>query len=579
MPNRAPSPDQVRAALDELLGWSEILRSPQLAKFLKHIVEIKLRGGEAGIKAYSIAVDVLGRPASFDPQADPIVRVQARRLRGLLQEFYRQGLGRTGVEITLPVGRYVPEFGFVGIDDEAEPAQPEPDVSSPADSPLSGAPLSRRFWTQVIASISLVLVLGLLLFGLQVLRPLQPASGGVDLPQEPVVYLSAFTNMTGIASFDGFASRLSDRLSSILAQYEDIEVGFVEPGKSMDKADGSFLLSGTVAGAPSRLEVTAVLTNVATGATVWNRSFSQPTPLPNDEAVVIAAARKIMREIGPFRGPVHVQGRRWLDENMPQIPAVNGYVCLLTYRLAREFANPAAIAKAIDCHERLLEQQPDRPLALAAEAWLEGRVIFNGAAPADRLDLALARPAELAERARQLAPESSFAHEQLASVQNLQGNLATAQRHYAIALGFEPLNTDARANYAITLARANDWAGASQQAQFAIADTPYPSPWYHYLPSLIALRDGRLHQAIEQGRIAAQGGEIGAIVALAAGGLAGDQQAITDFRARVLSTESLRRHGILPWLGIRIRDEALLARIADGLRAGGVPDTALTAEF
>ena len=81
----SPSQDQVRAALDELLNWSELGRSPQLSRFLKHIVEAKLRGEEANIKAYSIAVDVLGRPPTFDPQLDPIVRVQARRLRGLLQ--------------------------------------------------------------------------------------------------------------------------------------------------------------------------------------------------------------------------------------------------------------------------------------------------------------------------------------------------------------------------------------------------------------------------------------------------------------------------------------------------------------
>ncbi len=65
-------------------------------------------GNEAGIKAYAIAVDVFGRPQSFDPQSDPIVRVQARRLRAALEEYYA-GEGRTNaVRFYLPRGTLHP---------------------------------------------------------------------------------------------------------------------------------------------------------------------------------------------------------------------------------------------------------------------------------------------------------------------------------------------------------------------------------------------------------------------------------------------------------------------------------------
>ena len=201
MSTHAPSPDQVRAALEELLGWSEVIRSPQLAKFLKHIVDTKLRGDEASIKAYSIAVDVFGRPPSFDPQTDPIVRVQARRLRGLLQEFYRQHLNRTGVQITLPVGRYVPEFELAGTMDGFDNSKPAA-VAEPKPTPLDdrkpasrASHFGRRFWTQAIAAMSLVLLLGLLLFGLQVLR--RPETTVISLPEGPTVYISDFRNLTG----------------------------------------------------------------------------------------------------------------------------------------------------------------------------------------------------------------------------------------------------------------------------------------------------------------------------------------------------------------------------------------------
>ncbi|MBI4047029.1 MAG: hypothetical protein HY371_09430, partial [Devosia nanyangense] len=115
---------RIKAALDDVLSWPEMVRSPQLAHFLRYIVEAKLEGREAAIKAYSIAVDVFGRPADFDPQADPIVRVQARRLRALLEQYYQDGRMPHGVRIELPVGRYVPRFELTDADEVTPEAIP-----------------------------------------------------------------------------------------------------------------------------------------------------------------------------------------------------------------------------------------------------------------------------------------------------------------------------------------------------------------------------------------------------------------------------------------------------------------------
>lgn len=62
-----PSREAVETALADLLTWPGLARSPQLSRFLNHIVQAKLRGDEGSIKAYSIAVDVFGRPPTFDP--------------------------------------------------------------------------------------------------------------------------------------------------------------------------------------------------------------------------------------------------------------------------------------------------------------------------------------------------------------------------------------------------------------------------------------------------------------------------------------------------------------------------------
>ena len=77
----AVAPDEIRAALQRMIGSDVFSRSPQLGAFLRFVVEAVLHGRAGRIKAYTIGVEVLRRDAKFDPQLDPIVRVEATRLR------------------------------------------------------------------------------------------------------------------------------------------------------------------------------------------------------------------------------------------------------------------------------------------------------------------------------------------------------------------------------------------------------------------------------------------------------------------------------------------------------------------
>src|SRR5262249_34232343 len=64
------------------------------------------------IKAYTIAVEALGRGEDFDPYIDPIVRVDAGRLRRALERYYA-GVGATDtILIHIPRGHYFPEFRY-----------------------------------------------------------------------------------------------------------------------------------------------------------------------------------------------------------------------------------------------------------------------------------------------------------------------------------------------------------------------------------------------------------------------------------------------------------------------------------
>jgi hypothetical protein len=74
-----PSGTEIRAALERMVASENFRTCPQLAAFLRFVLEATLRGESAHLKGYTIAVEALGRSGDFDPQQDPIVRVEAAR--------------------------------------------------------------------------------------------------------------------------------------------------------------------------------------------------------------------------------------------------------------------------------------------------------------------------------------------------------------------------------------------------------------------------------------------------------------------------------------------------------------------
>ena len=77
--NFSPSVAAIRQQLDKILISPQFVNSPNLHNFLRFIVEKTLAGESAGIKGYTVATQVLGRKADFDPNLDPIVRIQASK--------------------------------------------------------------------------------------------------------------------------------------------------------------------------------------------------------------------------------------------------------------------------------------------------------------------------------------------------------------------------------------------------------------------------------------------------------------------------------------------------------------------
>ena len=106
----APGPAEIRAHLEKILASRLFSRSTRLCRFLRFSVEESLAGYDGRLKEQIIGMEVFDRKSDYDPRIDPIVRVEARRLRAKLKAYYAS-MGRAdSVMIGLPKGAYLPFF-------------------------------------------------------------------------------------------------------------------------------------------------------------------------------------------------------------------------------------------------------------------------------------------------------------------------------------------------------------------------------------------------------------------------------------------------------------------------------------
>lgn len=95
--------------LDQALSSPLFRNAERQSRFLRFVVDAALQSPETSIKEFEIATAVYGRRADYDPRTDPIVRVEAARLRARLREYY-EVTPPERVRIDIPKGGYVPHF-------------------------------------------------------------------------------------------------------------------------------------------------------------------------------------------------------------------------------------------------------------------------------------------------------------------------------------------------------------------------------------------------------------------------------------------------------------------------------------
>ncbi len=107
---QAPDTSEVRAALEHVLASPAFINAGRLSRMLRFVVERTLDGHGDQLKEYLLGVEVFDRPSDYDPRLDSIVRVEARRLRAKLSEYYDAEGATDAMRIRIGKGGYLPTF-------------------------------------------------------------------------------------------------------------------------------------------------------------------------------------------------------------------------------------------------------------------------------------------------------------------------------------------------------------------------------------------------------------------------------------------------------------------------------------
>jgi eukaryotic-like serine/threonine-protein kinase len=181
---------EVREQLHRILVSDPFQRSERLTSFLTFIVEETLEGRQSELKEYRVGIMVCGRRESYDTRTDPVVRVEARRLRSAIEMYYAQEGCNDPILISLPKGGYVPSFSLRQVIAEPSPL-PEPVVIR--------EPVPPRRKTSAAVVLIVVAVVLAAMAGTYILWHMWHSRHSASAN---TIVLAEFTNTTGDAVFD-----------------------------------------------------------------------------------------------------------------------------------------------------------------------------------------------------------------------------------------------------------------------------------------------------------------------------------------------------------------------------------------
>lgn len=333
----SPSTEEKLKALVDLLAQPLFRASQRNRNFLRFVVEEALAGRGDRIKAYTIAVDVFGRGPEFDGMLDPVVRIEAGRLRQALAEYYAGAGQAERIRIGLPKGAYEPVFEIVDDPGPARvPPYQEPVATPPVEQPRTGRgkPADKteatarpakaahgRGWAYGAAGLALVLLASA---GFAAMR-LMPGNAAAQMPIAIVAHVNPLSSDDRTLVL---GRTLSRTLPAAVSRLEGLTV--VAPRPEQKDED---LIASTLAREPASRRIYIVvssirirdgavrtlwqLTESRTQAILWSGTIDTPLALNRDAGPEDEIAQKIARSIASQSGLAPPSDQRSLPNAPP----------------------------------------------------------------------------------------------------------------------------------------------------------------------------------------------------------------------------------------------------------------------
>jgi len=307
----------LRAQLQRIIECPEFDASDRNRRFLQYVVDETLAGRAERIKAYSIATSAFGRDACFDPATDPIIRIEASRLRRSLERYYLTAGQRDSIRIEIPKGSYVPTFRAATADQPISglPIPQSIEIASViAGSSTTIADTTNNRWffaRRLAAPVSLVGVLLLAWLGTSWSGQLPPFTAqrqaAAVTDGVPAIFVAPFDNDGGNASDDGLIRGFtrevivglvrSDRFS-VYGPETSFRHGTDSDPNPAGDSQVELTLTGGVTVSESRFRVAVLLTDARTGRNLWSSIFERDITARNAREARAAIAGQIAIIVG-----------------------------------------------------------------------------------------------------------------------------------------------------------------------------------------------------------------------------------------------------------------------------------------
>lgn len=477
---------EVREALGKILKSAEFIASPQLRAFLTYIVEAQLAGNEHTLKGQTIGTVVLGRAEGYDSQRDPIVRVEANRLRRTLAAYYEHGGATDPVRVIVERGSYVPRFERLTVPSPIPIPLPLTDMPAPAAPPV----VVRRWPASAVIAAALASVAVLLIVAFLFLE-MRSASTAIDVsvghvPPRPAAAIATPTApelpsvkvMTFATPASGEAverrDELASRMTVAIARFPELRV-LAAPDQVADfRMDGEISVS-------DRKSTTAIrLTATKSAEVVWSASIDMPlselmTSAGIDRIVGIATTA-----IAPQFGAI---AQHLSQGDASPTGLQTDYDCLIDAQLMSHRFNDGVWQRLDTCLGSLLARYPTFATAWASRALLRiGNYRLNPDTVA--ANAALKEAEAMARQALELEPTNVRAMTAVLAVAFGKGDLEAARNIGLRAITANPYDPLSRSQYVLALLASGYHDQAQQQSATARRLDPAHISFYDSLDFL-----------------------------------------------------------------------------------------------